>query len=441
MVGDSNDRNVVETNCDFIEGAIHNVDVEGEEIPDWDVKKGDIRLCVFRPGASPKWVKEKEEAVAKKKETVAKEVDEETKVSAAGGLFELMKQLRAQKKASKAKDVVKVGLPAKEPPSLDFLPKDPTVDADANAPTTASTSTVSSLSPEFSSSSTIALPTLSSLHSTFLTAASFSAEPVSTPALIHPRSSASTSDQVFVILFVFNYGISLEDGDTRDHIRPGLDPAFPAIVATIPRLINLLAAKHFPSLIDRDLERRNAHLRIDGEQEIPTVTPSLIVSQSSLWEVIAWQNGITKNVIFKGGEDAIVEAGMAVGFKRLERDISRTWLGAFERHFTGVPLAWRNCPPARMTYKFPHVIVAYNSFVREVIRGLEGRVRWLDWNRLVDGRDWLWDHIHQNDFGEHLYFNTPYLGSFNLPATGQLAFGQMLLTEMEYQLYLSSRKR
>ncbi|KAJ3136742.1 hypothetical protein HK101_003971 [Irineochytrium annulatum] len=206
-----------------------------------------------------------------------------------------------------------------------------------------------------------------------------------------------------VLVFVFNYGISNDAGDTRNHIRPGLSAKFVDIVDTIPRFLRLIAPVHFP-----ELDPTGGYFMNAG-----AIKPDLIVSQSSLWETVNWMN-IIRNKSTETGVSYFVEDAMSYGFTRLPTDIQTRFLPAFQRNFPGVPLVWRNCPPiidepneSRPAW----VIVQYNRFIKHWMDRLGVKV--LDWNSLVEGRGWMDDLVHQNFYG-------------------RITYSQMVFSEMEY---------
>ncbi|KAJ3191263.1 hypothetical protein HK101_007929, partial [Irineochytrium annulatum] len=93
IVGDSNDRNVIDNMCDSMEGDLRHVFADsGDIIPDAWFNNGDNRFCVVRPGRSPKLQQEKQLALQEAERKAAEEA--------------LAKQVAAQAPAAEAAAVV-----------------------------------------------------------------------------------------------------------------------------------------------------------------------------------------------------------------------------------------------------------------------------------------------------------------------------------------------
>ncbi|KAJ3145210.1 hypothetical protein HK101_002523, partial [Irineochytrium annulatum] len=223
--------------------------------------------------------------------------------------------------------------------------------------------------------------------------------------------------EVFVVVFVFNYGIGLDIyvPAAQDHARPGVSIYFDNVVHSTSSLVDAIAPKRFPEL-----------LRKHGEAIAPQVTqlpdsngtntatrlihPSLIVAQSSIWELYYWRKFQVERLGISGTDQAEVEAATRWGFARLENDLKSTYFPAFRDYFPASPLAWRTSPPAGVEYKFPHAVADYNRYMVEF--GRREGLRVLDWERIVEGRMWTMDSHHQN-------------------VEGTLSFSQMMLAELE----------
>ncbi|KAJ3159870.1 hypothetical protein HK101_001004 [Irineochytrium annulatum] len=218
------------------------------------------------------------------------------------------------------------------------------------------------------------------------------------------RAGADTADESFAIVFVFNYGISVDNTFSTDHARPGVSPLFNDIVANTRGLLDAIATRRFPSLL------KDAQEQDSAVQGGPTVTPSLIIAQSSLWELQNWRMVQAQRLGVWTFDEAEVEPMLRYGLNRIDDDLWRTYLPAFRKHFPNSPLAWRTCPPPGQFYKLPHAVVDYNRFMVD-FWGRAG-VRVLDWERIVQGWPWVVDLHHQS-------------------VNGTLAFAQAILAEME----------
>ncbi|KAJ3159869.1 hypothetical protein HK101_001003 [Irineochytrium annulatum] len=354
VVGDSNDRNVIQSTCELIEGRIGRVHTaSGELVSEDEYTVGDAILCIVRPGESPKL---EEEAMVRQRQQA--------------------EEARLQKALS--------GVPA-------------STDHPGNAPALGFNHGEGGVPLKPEPEPSVRLPGMGGI----VGAATFGRRD-------EGAVSSGKENGVFVVLFVFHYGLALEDGDTRNHLRPGLSFLFRDIVGQIPNLINILAPIYFPELIPPVKA-----IPVDAgpnQQPAPpqTVLPTLIVSQSALWEVIAWQNHMVR-VAGIPDDDGKFEAGLDYGFPRLESDLRDIYFASFDARFPGVPLAWRTCPETAPHYRFRYIIETYNEAVVDALEG--SRVRILDWHKLVKGRDWFIDHIHQT-------------------VPGQLSMGQLLLEEM-----------
>ncbi|KAJ3159044.1 hypothetical protein HK101_001141 [Irineochytrium annulatum] len=202
--------------------------------------------------------------------------------------------------------------------------------------------------------------------------------------------------QVLVLVFIFNYGISNDSGEHRNHVRPGLSAKFVDVVDSVPPFLAKLAPVYFPEL---QSSTAGSFFTIHRGP----IRPDLIVAQSSLWETAYWVN-VIRNRTRETNTTFDVEDTMTYGFARLPTDLRTRFLPSFEKNFKGVPLVWRTCPTIANDpgeERPAWVVVQYNRFVRIWLGKLGVRV--LDWEVLVDGRGWTDDKVHQNWNGRMVY--------------------------------------
>ncbi|KAJ3158738.1 hypothetical protein HK101_001256 [Irineochytrium annulatum] len=230
-----------------------------------------------------------------------------------------------------------------------------------------------------------------------------------------PNPSAGTghASGVLVIAFIFNYGITNDSGEHRNHVRPGLSALFVDVVDSIPPFLNKLAPVHFPELLLLLPPSNHDHAGAPPSPRPPVIAPDLIVAQSSLWDLAMWVSAIRDriadtNVTFD------VEDTMSYGLSRLPADLQSRFLPSFARNFAGVPLVWRTCPSISRDDLWEQrpawVVSAYNRFVGLWLGRLG--VRLLDWDAMVKGRAWDEDGVHQG-------------------FQGRMVYSQMILAELE----------
>ncbi|KAJ3158593.1 hypothetical protein HK101_001281 [Irineochytrium annulatum] len=242
--------------------------------------------------------------------------------------------------------------------------------------------------------------------------------------------SPAADAEAFVILFVFNYGIGLNVShlSAATHARPGNSLFFNDIVHSAGRLLDTIAPHRYPELLRMKSPEITSDIvtppldppehAVANESQAATessksgsrlIRPSLVVAQSSLWELIFWRHHV-QNLGVTGGDEAEIDAAIQWGYDRLGDDLKITYLPSFHEVFPGSPLAWRTCPLPAQLYKFPHTVKDYNRYMVDF--GRREGLRVLDWESLVEGRYWTADMIHQN-------------------VEGTLAFAQMVLAELE----------
>ncbi|KAJ3191848.1 hypothetical protein HK101_007351 [Irineochytrium annulatum] len=236
-------------------------------------------------------------------------------------------------------------------------------------------------------------------------------------------TSATSEAEAFAIVYVFNYGIGLDIPywAAQDHARPGNGAYFNDTVRVASTLVDAIAPHRFPELLHKKNTEAVIPPPAPDRRQLPDIVseiqpstnrlikPSLIMSQSSFWELAFWRHQMSEWGV-QGTEEEQIEAALAFGFARLDSDIKRTYLHSLHTHFPGSPIAWRTCPPPMQAYRFPWTIRNYNEFMVEF--GAREGLRVLDWEKVVMGRFWNVDWYHQG-------------------VEGTLAYAQLMLAELE----------